>query len=344
MQYDRSEARGSGFSIPTMCLSMLATLAAPGKVAAQEGARSERGGDTPAIATKTEPKYPVPDASWRIGVAQKEHQRLPLEGLQLPAVSLETTANTGDLRGPTEKQNGLLTFAMTIIGVSTSAMSLGWYYLQVRARTTAASLPTAMLFAANDIVLLGAALVTAKQGIGTQLVYGIFVLGNVAVANTLWRREGLEGASENPRRPLFDRFTTTDKACIVACGLGMLSLVASKIPFLTRGLDAEQIVLCSAGIATAVNIVACVPLYVNALAAPKPDEKLDVTRGRLRAISLTVTPLALGTVGLLSSLFTIDAYSLSTLMSPLGLALNNTCLTVAFGVWAWRRSAKPASA
>lgn len=344
MQYSRSEARGSGFSIPTMCLSMLATLAAPGKVAAQEGARSERGGDTPAVATQTEPIYPVPGASWPIEIVQKEHQRLPFEGLQLPAVWLETTANTGEFRALTEKQNGLFTFAMTVIGVCTSAMSLGWYYLQVRARTTAASLPTAMLFTANDIVLLGSALLTANQGIGTSLVYGIFVLGNAAVFNTLWRLEGVEGASENSRRPLFARFTTTDKACIVACGLGMLSLVASKIPFLTRGLDAQQIVLCSAGIATAVNIVACVPLYVNALAAPKQDEKLDVTIGRLRAIALTVAPLALGTVGLVSSLLTIDVYSMSTLMSPLGLALNNTCLSVAFGVWTWRRSAKPASA
>jgi hypothetical protein len=60
---------------------------------------------------------------------------------------------------------------------------------------------------------------------------------------------------------------------------------------MTNDRIAQVAFLCSAGIATAVNIVACVPLYVNALAAPKPDEKLDVTRGRLRAISLTVTPL-----------------------------------------------------
>jgi hypothetical protein len=307
-------------------LAALAALVAPAKGAAQVGTNLDQGLDS--LAVPAQPELPQLYSSLDT----------KFKGAQPPRIPEEVKATNGEQRAATETRSSLFAWGMTFFGACTSAIALGWYYLQVRARTTAASLPTAMLFMANDMVLFGTALATANQGIGTKVVCGLFLMCNAATFSHLWSREGADDSAKTSRRTLFSRFSVMDKFCMIACSVGIVSLVATKIPFLTPGISPAELLLGTAIVATAVKIVCSIPLYVSALAAPQPGEELAVKRGRIHTIGTTVMPLVLGTVGLASSLFTIEAYSLSTLMSPVGLTINNAALTIAFGIWAWRRS------
>lgn len=204
-------------------------------------------------------------------------------------------------------------------------VAMGWYYLQLRRRETAASFTNLILSIIND-ALLSAAAIYNHQGIGPLLVSGSFAFAGTVCAYEVWR--------QGNEKLIFSRL---DYSCAIGCVLGWVDLLSCNLELATHFIKSDTLALFGSLIGTTLNTIVCIPLMGVFLSEPGPTGKLPHRRFRSLRFLNPIWPFIVGTIGFLSALLIVPTTSFATMAQPVGLFLNNVVITVLAAVWAWRR-------
>jgi len=264
-------------------------------------------------------------------MTDKEHSRKP-----------EATAET--------QQSSTLHNSVALLSTLSAVAAYGIFFRQLKQGKTPGNLPAAIMYTVNDSALFVAALLTPGQGITTRIAYGVFSGFGILVSRHLLNtRSREEITGEQPRsRSLWGSFDATEKRCTIAASTGIALMLASNLPVVASVLPQSNLALAGAGLGIAVNASSSIPLIKTMLkrdpqdtSTEHADSSTPIPLGRrLRETAAPAIPYALGTVTLVASALTVETFSFSTLLSPVGMTLTNIALTVSVGVWAWRESGK----
>ena len=204
------------------------------------------------------------------------------------------------------------------------------------------------MYAVNDSALFLAALLTPGQGITTRIAYGIFSGFGILVSRQLLITRPREETTGEKHRSLWSSFDATEKRCTIAASTGIALMLASNLPVVASVLPQSYLALAGAGLGITVNALSSIPLIKTMLKRDPQDTSAEHTSKatpiplgrRLSETAVPAIPYALGVVTLVASALTVDTFSFSTLLSPVGMTITSIALTASICVWAWRESGK----
>jgi hypothetical protein len=274
--------------------------------------------------------------------ARDSHVTTPLSTEKDPSTKTETPSET--------QQSSTLHNSVALLSTLSAIAAYGIFFRQLKQGKTPGNLPAAIMYAVNDSALFLAALLTPGQGITTRIAYGIFSSFGILVSRQLLvTRPKEETTGEQPRsRSLWSSFDATEKRCTIAASTGIALMLASNLPVVASIIPQYYLALAGAGLGITVNALSSIPLIKTMLKRHPQDTNGEHTSNatliplgrRLWETAAPAIPYALGTVTLVASALTVDTFSFSTLLSPVGMTLTNIALTVSVGIWAWRESGK----
>jgi hypothetical protein len=274
--------------------------------------------------------------------ARDSHAITPLFTDKELSAKPEATAET--------QQSSTLHNSVTLLSTLSAIAAYGIFFRQLKQGKTPGNLPAAIMYAVNDSALFLAALLTPGQGITTRIAYGIFSGFGILVSRQLLiTRPKEETTGEQPRsRSLWSSFDATEKRCTIAASTGIALMLASNLPVVASVIPQSYLALAGAGLGVTVNALSSIPLIKTMLKRDPQDTNGELTSNatpiplgrRLWKTAAPAIPYALGVVTLVASALTVETFSFSTLLSPVGMTFTSIALTVSVGVWAWRESGK----
>ena len=256
---------------------------------------------------------------------------LPFEGLGGSSVSLAgatlppVSSSTLDAVAETAREPGQGRTVLGLLSTALAVVSMGHWYLQLRAKKTATNITTGTLWMVNDALLCGTALATG-QGWAAAVPATFATLGAASVYE-MWRQGG---------RTL--SFHKWDIVSGVGCCLGWGALLLmTAMPTTSASVG---IAMASAVVATATYILATIPMERAMLAAPKPEEMRDAGRSFFKTWLTPTMPYLIGTTAYGTALFSVPEAAWYVYFQPALLLLNNVVLTSCMGWWSYRRIAR----
>lgn len=257
----------------------------------------------------------------------------PLESATLPTLA-QVLSPSPTVRAKTEsaalpsveadQSPGISKNLLGAVSGTFSLMAMALYYVQIRRKETAVSIPAIALQSTNDLLLCGSALVT-HQGWGAVVTAATFgLLGFECL------RVAFKG---NPQT----RFERKDYYCAAGCLAGWSALIASWSPAAAGVLGKETLAIAASWIGTATYVLASIPMMKAMLERPKPDEVRPPSDHRVRDMLRISSSYICGTTALALAVATVPTFTIATWPQPVALLINNILLTSFIAVWGARR-------
>jgi hypothetical protein len=302
------------------------------------------------------PQDTIPETTAKQGVPRGEigpiapparagTQRSPFEGVKLPPIHpAEGMSPEQKIASPSAEHERSWLFGPipTLFSAAAATVAMAWYYLQVRSRKTPTSIASSAIYATNDAVLFGTALLTTAQGWPTRAVYGIVTICSLAILHGTWVNDRDDQSRQSEKRSLLPDFSTSERVCMGFSigGLGAMLLSTSSVA--AEALDPSTLLLISSALGSTVYTLASLLLLMTTWAEEKtqaalPEPPSD-SKERLRKSLAPALPWMLSTAAMLVGTLSVEEYSLATLLSPAVLCTNNAIISGSLFVWAWRKS------